>query len=125
MFERQEFLETVETASVVVTIAAEETAGVQLEEVSVQEAWERVRRRLRAELGEDVFSSWFGRLELAGIVEGVAYLTVPTRFLKSWLEAHYAERLRVNCIAEPPAPNGVLLSVRQVSRDASIAAPAP
>ncbi|QEL24352.1 chromosomal replication initiator protein DnaA [Bosea sp. F3-2] len=118
MFERQELGDTVETASVVV-IAADDAAGIQLEEVSVQEAWERVRRRLRAELGEDVFSSWFGRLELAGIVEGVAYLTVPTRFLKSWLEAHYAERLRVNCMAELPAPGGVLLSVRTVSREAA------
>ena len=119
MFERQDFGDTVETASVVVTIAAEEAAGIKVEEATIQEAWERVRRRLRAELGEDVFSSWFGRLELAGIVEGVAYLTVPTRFLKSWLEAHYAERLRVNCIAELPAPNGVLLSVRPVSREAA------
>ncbi|TQI74966.1 chromosomal replication initiator protein [Bosea sp. AK1] len=107
----------VETTPVVVTIAAEETAVIRVEEASIQDAWERVRRRLRAELGEDVFSSWFGRLEIAGIVEGVAYLTVPTRFLKSWLEAHYTERLRVNCIAELPAPNGVLLSVRTVSRD--------
>ena len=106
----------VETTPVVVTIAAEE-AVIRVDEVSIQDAWERVRRRLRAELGEDVFSSWFGRLEIAGIVEGVAYLTVPTRFLKSWLEAHYTERLRVNCMAELPAPNGVLLSVRTVSRD--------
>ena len=117
MFERQDFGDMVETAPVVVTIAAEETAVIRVEEASIQDAWERVRRRLRAELGEDVFSSWFGRLEIAGIVEGVAYLTVPTRFLKSWLEAHYTERLRVNCIAELPAPNGVLLSVRTVSRD--------
>ncbi|MGH6795817.1 MAG: chromosomal replication initiator protein DnaA, partial [Methylocella sp.] len=28
------------------------------------EAWMRIRRRLRAELGEEVFSSWFGCLEL-------------------------------------------------------------
>ena len=111
MFERQNFGDIVETTPVVVTIAAEETAVIRVEEVSIQDAWERVRRRLRAELGEDVFSSWFGRLEIAGIVEGVAYLTVPTRFLKSWLEAHYTERLRVNCMAELPAPNGVLLSV--------------
>lgn len=117
MFERQDFGDMVETTPVVVTIAAEETAAIRVEEASIQDAWERVRRRLRAELGEDVFSSWFGRLEIAGIVEGVAYLTVPTRFLKSWLEAHYTERLRVNCIAELPAPNGVLLSVRTVSRD--------
>lgn len=139
MFERQNFGDIVETTPVVVTIAAEETAVTRVEEVSIQDAWERVRRRLRAELGEDVFSSWFGRLEIAGIVEGVAYLTVPTRFLKSWLEAHYTERLRVNCIAELPAPNGVLLSVRTVSRDpaaqpqiealrsrpATVASPAP
>lgn len=89
---------------------------------SFTDAWERVRRRLRAELGEDVFSSWFARVEIAGIIEGIVYLTVPTRFLKSWLEAHYAERLRVNCMAELPAPNGILLSVRQVSRDSGPAA---
>lgn len=123
MFERQAIEDVVETASVVVTIAAEEAAATSgADGQAIHEAWERVRRRLRAELGEDVFSSWFARLELAGIVSGVAYLTVPTRFLKSWLEAHYAERLRVNCIAELPAPNGVLLSVRQASRDAT---PAP
>ena len=138
MFERQNFGDIVETTPVVVTIAAEETAVIRVEEASIQDAWERVRRRLRAELGEDVFSSWFGRLEIAGIVEGVAYLTVPTRFLKSWLEAHYTERLRVNCMAELPAPNGVMLSVRTVSRDpaqpqiealrnrpATVASPAP
>lgn len=93
-------------------------------QASPVEAWDRVRRRLRAELGEDVFSSWFARVELGDIVDGVAYLTVPTRFLKSWLEAHYAERLRVNCMAELPALNGVMLSVRQVSRDMSQQPPA-
>lgn len=86
---------------------------------SLTEAWDRVRRRLRAELGEDVFSSWFARVEMASLVDGVVYLTVPTRFLKSWLEAHYAERLQVNCQAELGADNGVVLSVRQVSRDSA------
>jgi chromosomal replication initiator protein len=82
-----------------------------------KESWDRVRRRLRAELGEDVFSSWFARVEICAVVEGVAHLTVPTRFLKSWLEAHYAERLRAHCIAELNAPHGVSLSVRQVARE--------
>ncbi|MCI0466608.1 MAG: hypothetical protein L0Y57_06330, partial [Beijerinckiaceae bacterium] len=31
------------------------------------EAWVRIRRRLRAELGEEVFSSWFGCLELEAL----------------------------------------------------------
>ncbi|MFN3673752.1 MAG: DnaA N-terminal domain-containing protein, partial [Bosea sp. (in: a-proteobacteria)] len=75
-------------------------------EGSAAEAWDRVRRRLRAELGEDVFSSWFARVELAAVTGGVAYLTVPTRFLKSWLEAHYIDRLRVNCAAELAAMAG-------------------
>ena len=57
------------------------------------EAWARICRRLRVELGEDVYVSWFGRLELDRIFEGVAYLSVPTRFLKSWLESHYADKV--------------------------------
>ena len=85
----------------------------------IKDSWDRVRRRLRAELGEDVFSSWFARVEIGAVVEGVAHLTVPTRFLKSWLEAHYAERLRAHCMAELEAPNGITLSVRQVSRESA------
>lgn len=86
----------------------------------VKESWDRVRRRLRAELGEDVFSSWFARVEIGALVDGIAHLTVPTRFLKSWLEAHYAERLRAHCMAELDAPHGVSLSVRQVARESAM-----
>ena len=56
-------------------------------------AWARVKRRLRAELGEDVFASWFARLELETVAGGTARLTVPTRFLKSWIESHYLDRV--------------------------------
>ncbi|MGQ3285110.1 chromosomal replication initiator protein DnaA [Bosea sp. (in: a-proteobacteria)] len=122
MFERRRMDETVEVVSALsVVVAVEQARPVERESVALQassaEAWDRVRRRLRAELGEDVFSSWFARVELGNIVDGVAYLTVPTRFLKSWLEAHYAERLRVNCMAELPGLNGIILSVRPVSRE--------
>ncbi|MDP4021189.1 chromosomal replication initiator protein DnaA [Methylobacterium sp. NEAU 140] len=56
-------------------------------------AWARVKRRLRAELGEDVYASWFARLELETVSAGTARLTVPTRFLKSWIESHYLDRV--------------------------------
>ena len=69
--------------------------GEAVSQREIQDAWDRVKRRLRAELGEDVFSSWFGRLELVSIVETVAHLSVPTRFLKSWIESHYLDRLRL------------------------------
>ena len=54
--------------------------------------WDRVRRRLRAELGEDVFSSWFARVDLEGLSAGVVRLSVPTVFLKGWIKSHYGER---------------------------------
>src|SRR6201987_2889532 len=73
------------------------------------ELWERVRRKLRAELGDDVVASWFGSLELAGIDGGVARLSVPTRFLKSWIDTHYAERLRKHFAADG---NAVSVEVR-------------
>ncbi|MGC1750333.1 MAG: DnaA N-terminal domain-containing protein, partial [Pseudolabrys sp.] len=58
-----------------------------------QESWSRVKERLRAEVGDDVYSSWFARMDLEAIEEGAVRLSVPTRFLKSWIQSHYAERV--------------------------------
>jgi chromosomal replication initiator protein len=57
------------------------------------EAWQRVRLRLRSELGEDVFNSWFSRVELEDLTAGIVRLSAPTRFLKGWIKSHYAERM--------------------------------
>ena len=73
--------------------AASESGVAGAADQGAAETWARVKRRLRAELGEDIFSSWFGRLELESVVDGCAYLTVPTRFLKSWIESHYTDRV--------------------------------
>jgi chromosomal replication initiator protein len=56
-------------------------------------AWQRVRLRLRSELGEDVFNSWFSRVEFEDLIAGVVRLSAPTRFLKGWIKSHYAERM--------------------------------
>ena len=47
-----------------------------------QERWRRVKDQLRSELGDDVFTSWFGRMELDAVDKGVVRLSVPTRFLR-------------------------------------------
>ncbi|SEF15131.1 chromosomal replication initiator protein [Rhizobiales bacterium GAS191] len=78
---------------------------------ALAELWERVRRELRAELGEDVVASWFGSLELAGIEGGIAQLSVPTRFLKSWIDTHYGDRLRKHFAVDGNAVS-VQVSVR-------------
>ncbi|MCK0196451.1 chromosomal replication initiator protein DnaA [Ancylobacter sp. 6x-1] len=58
-----------------------------------RQVWERVRACLRAKIGEEVYSSWFTRIELDGIDGDVVYLSVPTLFLKNWIQQHYAERI--------------------------------
>jgi len=55
--------------------------------------WSRVKQRLRAELGEDVFTSWFARVEFEEADNNLVYLSVPTRFLKSWILSHYHDRV--------------------------------
>ena len=58
-----------------------------------QERWSRVKEKLRAEVGEDIFQSWFARMDLERVEQHTAHLSVPTRFLKSWIQSHYTERV--------------------------------
>ena len=85
------------------------------------EAWRRCCARLRAEVGDDVFSSWFGRLTLESVVSGQARLSVPTRFLKSWIDTHYVGQLAAALNAEVGTVAQVLIFVRC---SAPLAAPA-
>jgi len=95
------------------TFAAPDGSGMEASgEQSASDVWARVKRRLRAELGEDIFASWFGRLELETVVDGCAYLTVPTRFLKSWIESHYADRVLALYRAEAGDVERVAIGVR-------------
>lgn len=56
--------------------------------------WDRVSRQLRAELGEDVYDSWFASVHAEeGLKDGVFTLSVPTRFLRSWIPNHYGPKI--------------------------------
>ena len=78
----------------------------------IQDGWTRVRGRLRAEVGDDVYSSWFARMDLEAIEDGAVRLSVPTRFLKSWIQSHYAERVLACWQAEDAKVGRVELIVR-------------
>ena len=98
-------------------------AGVNDDPQAAGETWARVKRRLRAELGEDVFASWFARLEMDAVSDGCARLSVPTRFLKSWIEAHYAERVLAVYRSEAPSIERISIGVRgSQPREGGIAA---
>jgi chromosomal replication initiator protein len=85
----------------------------QQEQFAPPDAWARVKSRLRAELGEDVFASWFRGVELERVDDAVAHLSVATRFLRNWLRSHYYEFVLRLCRAEWPAVERVEFKVRQ------------
>ncbi|RYE50149.1 MAG: chromosomal replication initiator protein DnaA, partial [Hyphomicrobiales bacterium] len=58
-----------------------------------RDLWMRVRARLKAAVGEDVFTSWFARLELEELVDDLVHLSAPTRFLCSWVQSNYSDRI--------------------------------
>jgi chromosomal replication initiator protein len=73
--------------------------------------WARVRGRLRAEFGEAAFRSWLKPLVLLGQRGGEVRIGVPSRFMRDWVIAHYADRLRVLWAGENPSVRAVELVV--------------
>ena len=55
--------------------------------------FERVKAQVKARLGQEVYASWFGRMKLAEASKGVVRLSVPTAFLRSWINGHYLDLL--------------------------------
>ncbi len=88
-----------------------------------QESWSRVKGRLRAEVGDDVYSSWFARMDLEAIEDGTVRLSVPTRFLKSWIQSHYAERVLACWQVEQSKVGRIELIVRSAVLRSAIAKP--
>ena len=84
-----------------------------------QDRWSRVKGRLRTSVGEDVYTSWFARMDLEGVQDESVRLSVPTRFLKSWIQAHYADRVLSCWQAEMPQVHRIDLTVRSAVRPAT------
>src|SRR5438046_899292 len=66
----------------------------------LKQSWQRIALRLKGELGDDLFTSWFARVEPEELADGRLFVSVPTRFLRNWIEAHYAQRLQKASEAE-------------------------
>jgi len=88
-----------------------ETRGMADE--TLRQRWERVARRLKAELGEELYLSWFARMEIEHYDGRRLSVSVPTRFLKNWIEAHYADRLHHACAGEFEDLEAVATKVRE------------
>ncbi|MSO80799.1 MAG: chromosomal replication initiator protein DnaA [Alphaproteobacteria bacterium] len=60
---------------------------------AILEQWQRVRARLRADVGDAAFNSWLKPLTLAEVIGGRVRVAVPTRLMRDWIETNYADRL--------------------------------
>ena len=79
-------------------------------------AFERVRAQLKARLGTEVYSSWFGRMKLAETSKGVVRISVPTAFLRAWINGHYLDLITDLWKAEDSSTLKVEIVVRNATR---------
>ncbi|MBU0859447.1 MAG: hypothetical protein KJ667_05885, partial [Alphaproteobacteria bacterium] len=61
--------------------------------------WQAVHGGLRDEFGEAVFRSWLKPLTLQAYYHGTMEVSVPTRFMRDWIQTHYATRILEMCAA--------------------------
>ncbi|WP_235818039.1 chromosomal replication initiator protein DnaA [Brucella thiophenivorans] len=97
-------------------VSAENNAG--------DEVFDRLTVKLKARVGSEIYSSWFGRLKLEDMSKSVARLSVPTAFLRSWINNHYSELLTELWQEENPQILKVEVVVRGMSRVVRAQAPA-
>jgi chromosomal replication initiator protein len=98
---------------------------MQVQEAGGSEQWTRVKKQLRAELGDDVFTSWFARVDLEEHQDGTVRLSVPTRFLKQWIQNNYNERLMGLWQRECDNVHRIELTVRGAIRPRQVTAVQP
>jgi chromosomal replication initiator protein len=88
-------------------------------DVDLGAVFQRVMRKLKVRVGPEVFSSWFGRMKLAEASRNVVRLSVPTTFLRAWINSHYIAMLTELWQEETPE----LMKLEVVVRNAVRARP--
>jgi len=109
------------------TDTAKQTAAVGLTagdrgSAMAQSEWDRVKTRLRDEVGDSAYRSWLRPITVHGITDGAVRLALPTRFLRDWVATHYGERIRTLWGAENPAIRNVEIVV-ETARAAAVPSP--
>ena len=74
---------------------------------------DKARAVLRARLGEDIYSSWFGTVEFESFDGRVVRVSVPVKFLQNWIQSHYADDLLQACAAEYTGVERIEVMLRQ------------
>jgi chromosomal replication initiator protein len=79
--------------------------------------WKKISGLLRAEIGEAAYRSWLKPMSIHGQREGTVTMAVPTRFMRDWVIAHYADRLCALWGDENPLVQGINFVVQRDAAD--------
>jgi chromosomal replication initiator protein len=74
---------------------------------------QKSKTQLRNILGEEVFSSWFRTMEFRSFDGEKLVVTLPTKFLKNWVQSHYVQALTDACSNEFPGLERVEVVLRE------------
>jgi chromosomal replication initiator protein len=73
----------------------------------------KARAVLRARFGEEVYGSWFHLMEFESFDGRTVRTSLPTKFLQTWIQAHYADALLECCKAEFQGAERLDVAVRE------------
>ncbi|QDH14513.1 chromosomal replication initiator protein DnaA [Oecophyllibacter saccharovorans] len=77
------------------------------------QAWDRVKDRLKQEVGEVEYRTWLQQIVLGPLDEDEVTLYLPSRFLRDWVREQYGDRLQILWQQENRDVQRVELQVRK------------
>ena len=80
------------------------------------EPWRRVCAQLRNDIGGSVYASWFMKMELDRIEDGRAFLSVPSKFIKTWIVSQYLDKVLSAVVGEIPEAREIVIEVRDARK---------
>lgn len=90
----------------------------------IEQQWTQVRGLLRAEVGDTAYSTWLKPLDLACVDGDRVVIAVPTQFMRDWVVAHYADRIRALWTSINPNVRSIALNVRPAAAGVGLMAAA-
>ncbi len=78
--------------------------------------WQSIKERLRAEFGDAAYKSWLAPIELDSVSATRAVISVPTRFMRDWVQRHYLDRISQMLTDGAAAAPAVEIVVRSAMR---------
>jgi chromosomal replication initiator protein len=85
-------------------------------ESPLEAQWQRVRSRLKQQIGETDFRNWFSAMILDGAQGGTVRVELPSRFMRDMVHTQYRELLRMIWSDENPEIKAVEVAVARKPR---------